>query len=140
MVAIASTSNGHDGGGKTAPAPASDQRDRDHQSELRLVGQKAEQNAGNDRPTVELYQRSAEQSGGEETVLAVTDIDQHRREGEREQEPVTSPRVRGEYGRSRKDRADRQQIEAERYRLPDRERDRVGQQASAAATNRKNGG
>ena len=38
-----------------------------------------------------LTSAAAEQRGGEEAVLAVADIDQHRREGEREEEPKMDP-------------------------------------------------
>jgi hypothetical protein len=42
------------GSGKAAPAPAYRQHERDHQPELRLVGQKPEQDAGKERPAIEL--------------------------------------------------------------------------------------
>ena len=65
-----------------------EQRDRDHQPELRLVDQETEQDAGDERPAIEQDKRAAEQSCGEKSVLSVADIDQHRREGESEEEPV----------------------------------------------------
>jgi hypothetical protein len=75
------------GSGKAAPAPAYRQHERDHQPELRFVGQKPEQDAGKKRPAIEHDQRAADQRGGEEPVLAVTDVDQHGRKGDSEQEP-----------------------------------------------------
>ena len=41
----------------------------------------------NDRPRVEQQQRAAEQRRGEKAVVAVADIDEHGREGERQQQP-----------------------------------------------------
>ena len=75
------------GGGKRAPAAAHRQCDRNQQPELRLVGEKSEQDAGNERPAVELHERCAQERRREEAVLAVPDIDKNRRESEREQKP-----------------------------------------------------
>ena len=75
------------GSNKAAPAPAYRQHERDHQPELRLVGQKPEQDAGEERPAIEHDQRAADERGGEEPVLTVTDVDQHGRKGDSEQEP-----------------------------------------------------
>ena len=46
------------GSNKAAPAPAYRQHERDHQPELRLVGQKPEQDAGEERPAIEHDQRA----------------------------------------------------------------------------------
>jgi hypothetical protein len=48
---------------------------------------KPEQDAGKERPEIEHDQCAADERGGEEPVLAVTDVDQHRRKGDSEQEP-----------------------------------------------------
>ena len=79
--------DGRGGRGERAPAPARRQHQRDQQAELRLVGEQAEQDAGEPRPPIELSKRAAEQRGGEEAVMAVAEIDEHGGEGEREQEP-----------------------------------------------------
>jgi len=55
---------------------------------LRFVDKKTEQDAGDERTAVERDQRAAEQCSGEKSVLTVPDIDQNRREGEREEEPL----------------------------------------------------
>ena len=44
-----------------------------------------------ERPPVEQHQRAAEQRCGQESVVAVAEIDEHRRIGEREQQPQPSP-------------------------------------------------
>ena len=74
-----------------APAPGREQHQRDHQAELRFVGEQAEQDAGNDRPPIEPQQRKADQRRGEEAVMPVTEIDEHGREGEGEEERYPSP-------------------------------------------------
>ena len=130
------------GGGERAPAAARGERERNHQPELRLVGEKAEQDAGEERPAVELYERAAEQGGGEEAVLAVTDIDQHRREGEGEQgaraDIIPDLRIRRRApGERERIAADRQQIKAKRDRLPDRERDAIGHQCQSGGDEEK---
>lgn len=119
-----------------APAAARCQHNWDQQAVLRLVGKKPKQNPGQQRPTVELDQRRAEQRGGEEAILAMTDIDENRREGKCKQEPegtdgrISFPLKRavdrgGGPGRHSQNCTDRQEIKAKRDGLPDRERDAV---------------
>src|SRR5437660_28360 len=68
------------------PALACEQRDRNQHAELRLVGEQADQEAGEPWPAVEQMERAAEQCGSEKTVLPMADIDEHRREGGRDQQ------------------------------------------------------
>jgi hypothetical protein len=132
----------------TVAAAAATVRQRNHQPELRLVGQKPEQDPGEKRPTVEFEQGGAEQSGGEKAVLAVTDVDQHRRKGHREEEPVAVPRRFGRNGRRMRaffrrarrggdDPPDRQDVEAKGQRLPNRERERIGQEGERGGDEEK---
>ena len=90
---------------------------------MRLVDHQADENAGDERAAVEDGKRAGEQRDGEKAVLAVAEIDEHGREGEREEEP--KPVQRGAL-RSRKNRPHRQQIENERRHLPDSERRHIG--------------
>jgi hypothetical protein len=106
------------------------ERQRNHQAELRLVGKQAEQQPGDDRPAVEQRERAAEERGGEQAVLAMAEIDEHRREGEGEENPQA---IRGRPGAGlrRRGRAQhgphRQQIERQGRALPEREREPIGQ-------------
>ena len=61
-------------------------------------------------------QRAAEQRRGEETVLAVADIDEHGGEGRRDQQRL----------RPRQDRADRGEIGGKARGQPDREAEGIG--------------
>jgi hypothetical protein len=65
------------------------EHERDHDAVLRLVDQEADQDAGKQRPAVEHHEGAAKQRGGEEIVLAMAGIDQDRREGDGEQQPIT---------------------------------------------------
>ncbi len=56
-------------------------------SELRLVGDEAEQQAGEHWTAVEAHERGADQGGGEKPVMAVAEIDEHRGKRECEDEP-----------------------------------------------------
>src|SRR6185312_6000434 len=69
------------------PTPTRCEHERDEHAELRLVGDQPEQDAADDRAAVELQKRAGEQCGGEEAVMAMPEIDEHGREGEREEEP-----------------------------------------------------
>src|SRR5262249_43517715 len=73
-----------DGGNRgcdRVPALAREQRDRNQHAELRLVGEQADQPAGAPRPAIEQLQRAAEQRRGEESILAMTDVDEYRGKG-----------------------------------------------------------
>ena len=113
---------------KARQRPLAGKRERDHQPELRLVGQEAEQDAGDERPAVELDKRAAEQRGGEKAVLAVADIDQHRREGEREEEPQSS-RASERVGT---DRRPERPLDSEPLRAPRKTRRSPGSPADKA--------
>ena len=67
--------------------PVASQHQRDHQPELRLVGEQSEQNAGKDRPRIEGDEREAHERGGEEAVVAMPEVHEHGGIGEREEEP-----------------------------------------------------
>ncbi len=58
------------GRAKARQRPLADQHQRNQQAELRLVGETAEQHAGQPRPSVELHQRAADQGRGQESVMA----------------------------------------------------------------------
>ena len=73
-------------GGERAPVPARGERQRNHQSELRFVGEQSEQKAGHDRAPIQHGQRAAEQRCRKEAILAMTEIDQHGREGDGKKE------------------------------------------------------
>jgi hypothetical protein len=79
--------DGRRGRGEAAPPPGGGENQREQDTELRLVDEEAEQHAGEQRPAVEVHQCGADQGGGEEAVVAVTEIDEHGRKGEREDEP-----------------------------------------------------
>ena len=94
-----------------APASAGQQRDRDQDAELRLVGQEADQHAGKPWPAIEPVQRAAEQRCGEESIVAVADIDEHGREGGGDQQRSLARQDgadRGEVGGKARDQPDRQ--------------------------------
>ena len=59
--------------------PAGGQRQRDHQAELRLVAERAEQQPGDDGPAVDQQRGGAEQRGGQEGVLPEAEIPEHDR-------------------------------------------------------------
>jgi len=79
-------------------------------AELRLVGEQADQHAGEPGPAVQQMQGAAEQRCGEKSILAVTDVDEHRGEGQCDQRRL----------RPRKDRAQRRQIGRKAGCKPDR--------------------
>ena len=60
-----------------APMSARRQHDGKQQSEVRLVGQQSEQDAGEDRPLDEHEQRAAHERGAEEAVLPDDDVGEH---------------------------------------------------------------
>ena len=99
-----------------APALACEQRNRNQHAELRLVGEQADQHAREPRPAIEQMQGAAEQCGGEETVLAVTDIDEHGGKGGCDQQRLGA----------RQDRADRGKIRGETRRKPQRQSPGIG--------------
>jgi hypothetical protein len=99
-----------------APSSAGQQRHRNQDAELRLVGKAADQHAGEPWPAIEQLQPAAEQGCGEKSILAVADIDENRREGGRDQR---------RFG-SRQDRADGGQIGREACHEPDRKTPRIG--------------
>ena len=128
VTAIGHHRDGDGGGGEGAPAPAHRQHQRNEQAELRLIGEAADQDAGEDRPAVELAERCADQRGGKKAVVALAEIDEHGRKSEREEEPhllILYPSHACGCGR-KKNRANRQEIENERHALPDRQRQSVG--------------
>ncbi len=53
---------------------------------MRLVAERPEQEAGDDRATVDEKRRAAEQRGAQKRVLSEADIPEHRREGEQRQQ------------------------------------------------------
>ena len=69
-----------------APSAARQECDRNQDAELRLVGEAADQYAGEPGPAIEQMQCAAEQRRGEKSILAVADIDEHGGEGGRDQE------------------------------------------------------
>ena len=76
-------------GGRREDAPPA-ARDEDHgeeKPELRLVGEKAEQHAGQRRAAIEPYQCGADQRRGEKAVVAVAEIDEHRGKRQRQEKP-----------------------------------------------------
>ncbi len=99
-----------------APPPAGQKRDRDQHAELRLVGQEADQHAREPWPAIEPVQRAAKQRCGEESILAVADIDEHGREGGRGQQRFLA----------RQDGADRGEVARKAGDQPDRQPPRVG--------------
>ena len=99
-----------------APSSAGQQRDRNQDAELRLVGQQADQHAREPWPAIEPVQRAAEQRRGEKSVLAVADIDEHRREGGGDQQRFLA----------RQDRADRGEVGGKARDQPDRQAPGVG--------------
>ena len=76
-------------GGERAPVPARGERQWNHQSELRFVGEQSEQQAGYNRAPIQHSQCAAEKCCREEAILAVTEIDQHgwERDGKKERCP-----------------------------------------------------
>ena len=99
-----------------APALACEQCDRNQHAELRLVGEQPDQHARKPRPAIEQLQRAAEQRGGEKSVLAVADIDEHGGEGGCDQQRL----------RARQDRADRGEIGRETSGEPQRQAPGIG--------------
>ena len=79
--------DGRRGGGEAAPPPGGGEHQREQDAELRLVDHEAEQQAGDPGSAVEVDQRGPDQGGGEEAVMAMAEIDEHRGIGEREDEP-----------------------------------------------------
>ncbi len=99
-----------------APAAGDDEHQRNQHAELRLVGEQAEQDAGEDRPCIEQHETAAQERRGQEAVLTVAEIDEG--DGKREREHHRLP--------ARHDRADGHQIGCERQRAPDQQRPGVG--------------
>ena len=66
--------------------PARGERQWNHQSELRFVGEQSEQKAGHDRAPIQHGQSAAKQRCRKEAILAVTEIDQHGWEGDGKKE------------------------------------------------------
>ena len=95
---------------------AGQQRDRNQHAELRLVGEAADQHAGKPRSAVEPVQRAAEQRRGEESVLAVADIDECGREGGGDQQRLGA----------RQDRAHGCEISGEARHQPDGQAPGIG--------------
>ena len=95
---------------------ARQQRDRDQDAELRLVGEQADQHAGEPGPAIQQMQGAAKQGGGEKSILAVADVDEYRGEGQRDQRRLGP----------RKDRAQRRQIGREACHKPDRKAAGIG--------------
>lgn len=60
---------GAGGGGKRLPLPRRDQRNRHHQTKLRLVGDDAQQGATKDRPPSHGSESGEQQRAGDESVL-----------------------------------------------------------------------
>ena len=74
-------------GGEHAPARACDKSKRNYQAELRLVGQKPEQDARQNRAFVKQRKPTCEQGRSQNPVLAVDEVDEDGREGDREHDP-----------------------------------------------------
>ena len=72
---------------------------------MRLVDQEPEQHAGQQRSAVEHRQRGADEGGGQQAVMAVAQVDEDGREGEREEEPQGASRLIGGAYRHRHGRA-----------------------------------
>ena len=106
--------------------PRCEQRERDQQAELRLVGEQAEQDAGEQRPLRQYQQRRPQQSRGEKTVLTVTEIDENggERGGRRQPDLGDGAAV---LPRLPQDGGDDGQIKREGRALPHRQRQRIGQ-------------
>ena len=71
----------HDG----QPAPVRDQHQGKQQTELRLVGEQPETNAGKRRPPLQQAERAADQRRGEEAVLPGGDVPERRGKAERDE-------------------------------------------------------
>src|SRR5437764_1380459 len=71
-------SNEHRRAGRddNAPARTRGQGKRDHHCELRLVCKEPEQRSCEQRPSVDEEETAAEQRGGEESVLPMSEIDE----------------------------------------------------------------
>ena len=114
-----------------APSPARQQRDRNQNAELRLVGEAADQQACKPGPAIEPMQRAAEQRRGEKSVLAMADVDENGREGGGQS--AASPAAAGSRGSPR----DRRQSSPPARPQGPRHR---GSRRRRTATAKKNGG
>ena len=65
--------------------PAGRERYRKQKAEMRLVTQKSDKNAGDDRPPVEQKKRAAEKPRSQESILADDEVAEYRGKGGREQ-------------------------------------------------------
>jgi hypothetical protein len=97
-------------------------------AELRLVGENADQEAREPGSAIEQVQCAAEQRRGEESILAVADIDEHRREGRRDQQRLTPGQNRADHGQMAARLATSQIARPQ------------GKAATTTATAKKNGG
>lgn len=109
------------GGEEHVPAAAHRQHQRDQQAELRLVGEEADEHAGDERPAVELRERAGEKRGGEKAISGMAEIDEHRRMGEGDEGPerVFDKRT---FSCRAKNAAYGSEIKRQRYALPQQQR------------------
>ena len=110
--------------------PAGNESNRKQQAKVRLVGQQPDKDAGERRSPLDQSERAADQSGGEESVLADDEVRQHR--GERGAEEIANAIA--------DDGADRREVGGKGAEGPDNPRGGVGNERQRAATNKKVGG
>ena len=119
--------NGQTSGGKASPIAARRQRQGDHHTELRLVSEKAEQQASQPGPFVQKCKAAREQRGRQKAVMPVGQIDEDGGEGQRRGNPaiILSPlRHRAAADQSRQG----PDIERQRRNLPEDKRQGVRKQ------------
>ena len=113
IAAAAATSDGQ-------PAPVRDQHKRKQQTELRLVGQQPETNAGKRRPPLQQSERAADQRRGEEAVLPGGDVPQRGGKAERNENAGAAENaamrrdISGERRQQRNDRRDQKRQRRQR--------------------------
>ncbi len=83
---------GRDRAGDRLPLAAGQQGDGDEQAQVRLEDQCAEAGAGQEWPPAEQQAAAAEQRCGQEGVLAVAQVEEGRREGQRRHHPFRAPK------------------------------------------------
>ena len=108
--------HGRRGRPENAPARGDRERERNQQSELRLVDEEAEQHARERGRPVQEKHSAAEKGRGQESVLAVGEIDEGGGKGERGQKGA----------RLAHDGKHVPQIKRKRRELPDGERREIG--------------
>jgi hypothetical protein len=87
-----------------APLPRGEERHRNEKSELRLVGEKPERDAGKRRPLLDRERRDREERRREQRILSVEGADEGARKGKRKKDCflfLQKPRDRRRIGRER---------------------------------------